>query len=71
MNRIVSIYPPADSGSSVAVLDFPAAESAAMPAMIYPSAQPAPAELMTRRIMPGTSIRRLRNHRCAWPRRAS
>ncbi len=26
-------------------------------------------ELITRRIRPGTSIRRLRNHRCAWPRR--
>jgi hypothetical protein len=25
--------------------------------------------LMTRRIKPGTSIRRLRNHRSAWPRR--
>jgi hypothetical protein len=30
----------------------------------------APVALMTRRIKPGTSIRRLRNHRSAWPRKA-
>lgn len=44
------------------------------PAVSEPAAAPAappssPAPLITRRTMPGTSIRRLRNRSSAWPRR--
>ena len=41
----------------------PAAPIATAPA-------PITTELITRRYIPGTSIRRLRHHRSAWPRRS-
>lgn len=66
MNSLLNVRPSPSPAASMADLPFTAWEPPA-----EPSSAPAPAPaLITRRSLPGTSIRRLRNHRSAWPRRA-
>ena len=64
MNR----YHPAVSAEESFAPIFQNLEEEGGVAVMTAPARPAVA-LITRRIKPGTSIRRLRHHRCAWPRR--
>lgn len=66
MNRFDLVFPPSGQPAPAPDTDLswsPAETDAAV------ATQTKTAELITVRIKPGASIRRLRNHRCAWPRK--
>jgi len=66
MNRLDLQFPSFDQPSPADSFELPLFSSKSAAAG---GTQTVTAELVTRRVKPGTSIRRLRNHRCSWPRR--
>lgn len=75
MNLTAPVLSPEDIDSATPPAEFSFRQTlplpftrSAPPDAVAPSGTTA---LMTRKIMPGTSVRRLRNHRSAWPRRGA
>ena len=66
MNRLDLQFPSSDQPSPADSFELPLYCSTSDAGN---GTQTVTAELVTRRVKPGTSIRRIRNHRCSWPRR--
>ena len=68
MNRFDLVFPSSSQPAPDASNDLSWSPSET-DASVAGAPQTKTAELITVRTKPGASIRRLRNHRCAWPRR--
>jgi len=67
MNRFDIVFYSSDQPATADSLEIswpPAASASTVGAQ-----QTTTMELITRRLKPGASVRRLRSHRCSWPRR--
>ena len=68
MNRLDLVIPPFDQSSTADSFELSWPSGGDSPS-VATATQTVTVELITRRVKPGCSVRRLRHHRCAWPRR--